>query len=129
MLRKNIVSICVVSFILLAAGFAFGAAVKVGLVPYDLNGPPEPKASGHIILNYDSDADVTQVQVNGKRLKSETEYTVYLTIEGTITDIGSFITKKGGAGHLHVKLDGDVTDVRPIYLNDTDLNLTVLAGE
>ena len=123
MLRRKLVSICLVALILGVTGIALAKAVKVELAPY---GTLEPDASGHAILNYAKGADKTEVQVNCWGLTPETEYTVYLNDGVDYYAIGTFTTDSSGDGHLHAKLEGDASGDLPVAVNNTALNATVL---
>ncbi|HUW55931.1 MAG TPA: hypothetical protein VMZ92_04800 [Planctomycetota bacterium] len=131
MLRKNVIWICLVAFVLATAGIAFAKAVKLELKPYPEAAPNEPGASGHAILNYSADDDVTQVQVNCWGLTPGTEYTVYVWQGGGPVSIGTFTAKKRGQGHLHVEMEGNTTGLLPIYVSNPLLPApkAVLKGE
>ena len=131
MRRKNIILICLVAFVLATAGIAFAKAVKVALEPYPEANPNEPGASGHTILNYSADDDVTQVQVNCWGLTPGTEYTVYVWENDEPVSIGTFTAKRRGQGHLHVEMEGDTSGLLPIHVSNPLLPKprAVLKGE
>ena len=110
MLHKRNILICLTAVSLCLTGIALGKAVK-----QELLGEGD-QVLGKAILNYAEDADKTEIQVNCRGLEPETEYTVVLCEideQGNITDlmvIGSFTTNNKGKGHLHARLDGDVSD-------------------
>ena len=124
MLRKNVIWVCLIAFVLATAGVAFAKAVKVVLAPTGV----EPDASGRAVLNYAKGKDKTEFQVNCWGLTAETEYTVYLKPGGTWKAIGTFTTDEYGEGHLHAKLPGNESASVPVAVNNTATNTTVLMG-
>jgi len=118
MLRKRALLICIGAVVLCAAGIALAAAVKVTLEPFPAGSPIEPGASGQAVLNYAKGADKTEVQVNCKGLKPDSDYVVYLKTGGTFDLIGKFITNSKGNGHLHASLAGDRSADLPVAVNN-----------
>jgi|GEM_PF-3262261 len=116
MLRKSIIWVCLVSFVLATAGIAFAAAVKVILSPYPADDPIEPDATGRAVLNYAKGKDKTEVQVNCWGLTPNSDYRLWLYLGGW-KRVDVFTTDEDGEGHLHAKLSGDVSGATKVAVN------------
>lgn len=116
MLRKRLVVTCLVGLVLCTTGLALAKAVKVDLVSTS----KMAGVSGKAILNYAKGADVTQIQVNCRGLKPETEYTVFLSVRvGMDIKAGTFKVQEDGTGSCHAAIDGDVSAL-PVAIGDAN---------
>jgi hypothetical protein len=126
MSQKKLAFVFLLGIVLCVTGVAMAAAVKIELLPWEFSVAPEPDARGQAVLNYAKGKDKTIGQFNCWGLTPETDYDVYLFIDGSWENIGTFTTNKNGAGHLHAYGDGDHRGSLPIAINNAALNATVL---
>lgn len=110
MLCTRSIWICLTAVTLCLAGIALGKAVHLDLVDADGN------TIGKANLNYAKGADKTECQMNCWDLEPETDCILLLCEcddDGSVADcieLGSFATNENGRGHLHARVDGDVSD-------------------
>lgn len=109
LLRKSIL-ICVTAVTLCLAGTTLGKAFIQELVDVDEN------AVGQGILVYDEEAEQTEIQVNCWDVTPNTEYVILLCQwdeDGELiglSELGNMNTSKNSMGHLHVRVEGDVSN-------------------
>ena len=122
---KSLAALALVLLVIGAMAVAQSAPLK--LVPYKLNGPAYPKASGSLTLTYDAQTDLTTLSGEVTGLARNRTYTLYLYAPKVGFHHGATLkTDANGMGTIKATMKGNHSEHLPAVVNDDGRKVTVL---
>ncbi len=102
MLRKKVLMTCLAAVVLCVAGIALAKAVKVDLNPIGVD-----SGGGFVVFNNTSGPENVQVQMSLKGALPNTDYDVFVHIDGPDTYVATITTNAMGNANFHYSGSAD----------------------